>query len=99
MTQNFTVVEAQTEKKGVFVGVKDTVQDVRAILDGKVDTLVPEDLLFIGTLKDVEEKLEAKRKAISSKTTTNAQALGAEAPAPVAEAGGAPAPAPTTTSK
>ncbi len=62
MTQNFTVVETQTEKKGAYVSVKDTVQDVRAILDGKVDSLVPEDLLFIGTLKDLDEKLAAKEK-------------------------------------
>jgi F-type H+-transporting ATPase subunit beta len=57
MTQNFTVVENQTEKKGVYVPVKETVNDVRAILDGKVDKLQPEDVLYIGTLKDVEGKL------------------------------------------
>lgn len=57
MTQNFTVIENQTEKKGVHVSVKDTVADVRAILDGKVDSLKPEDLLFIGTLRDVEQKM------------------------------------------
>ena len=57
MTQNFTVVEAQTEKKGVNVPVKNTVEDVKAILEGKVDKLKPEDLLYIGTLKDVEHKL------------------------------------------
>lgn len=60
MTQNFTVVESQTEKKGVRVSTKDTVNDVRAILDGKVDSLVPEDLLYIGTLKDVESKLKSQ---------------------------------------
>ena len=60
MTQNFTVVESQTEKKGVRVSTKDTVADVRAILDGKVDSLNPEDLLYIGTLKDVEGKLISK---------------------------------------
>jgi F-type H+/Na+-transporting ATPase subunit beta len=57
MTQNFTVVEAQTEKKGVHVSLNDTVQDVKAILEGKVDKLKPEDLLYIATLKDVEQKL------------------------------------------
>lgn len=61
MTQNFTVVETQTEKKGVFVTVEDTVKDVRAILNGKVDSLQPEDLLFIGTLKDVEHKLKTNQ--------------------------------------
>ncbi|MGI8419439.1 MAG: F0F1 ATP synthase subunit beta [Candidatus Levyibacteriota bacterium] len=67
MTQNFTVVENQTEKKGVFVTVKDTVADVRAILDGKVDILPPEDVLYIGTLKDIEQKLEAKKKEMAEK--------------------------------
>jgi len=60
MTQNFTVVESQTEKKGVRVSTKDTVSDVRAILDGKVDSLVPEDLLYIGTLRDIEDKLTSQ---------------------------------------
>ena len=60
MTQNFTVVETQTEKKGVFVSLKDTVADVRAILDGKVDELQPEDFLYIATLKDVEQKMVSK---------------------------------------
>ena len=60
MTQNFTVVESQTEKKGVQVQRKDTVSDVKAILDGKADPLDPEDLLYIGTLKDVEEKINSK---------------------------------------
>jgi F-type H+-transporting ATPase subunit beta len=59
MTQNFTVVENQTEKEGVYVSVKDTVDDVRAILDGKVDQLQPEDLMYIATLKDVEDKLKS----------------------------------------
>lgn len=60
MTQNFTVVEAQTEKKGVFVSLKDTVTDVRSILDGKVDELQPEDFLYIATLNDVEQKMVSK---------------------------------------
>lgn len=60
MTQNFTVVEAQTEKKGVHVSVKDTITDVRAILNGKTDNLDVLDLLYIGTLKDVEQKIAAK---------------------------------------
>ncbi len=59
MTQNFTVVEAQTEKKGVYVPLKDTVADVKAILEGAVDKLQPEDMLFIGTLKDLEQKRQA----------------------------------------
>jgi F-type H+/Na+-transporting ATPase subunit beta len=75
MTQNFTVVEKQTEKKGVNVALKDTVADVRAILDGKVDALKPEDFLFIGTLKDVESKMPTNKvvaaDATSQTTTQN----------------------------
>ena len=74
MSQNFTVVETQTEKKGVFVKVEDTVADVRAILDGKVDDLAPEDLMYIGTLKDIEEKLAAKKaEKAKAEALSNAQ--------------------------
>jgi len=59
MTQNFTVVENQTEKKGVYVPMKETVSDIRAILDGRTDKLQAEDLLYIATLKDVENKLKS----------------------------------------
>ncbi|MBI5122403.1 F0F1 ATP synthase subunit beta [Candidatus Roizmanbacteria bacterium] len=67
MTQNFTVVETQTEKKGVQVPVKETVADVKAILDGKIDIMQPEDLLYIGTLKDIEDKITSKQKEQASK--------------------------------
>jgi F-type H+-transporting ATPase subunit beta len=66
MTQNFTVVEAQTEKKGVYVKIKETVSDVRGILDGKFDKLKPEDFLYIGTLTDLEAKLNPKKQNSSS---------------------------------
>ena len=72
MTQNFTVVETQTEKKGVYVSVKETVADVKALLEGKVDLLAPEDLLFIGTLKDVEAKIAEKKKAQAEKEAAQA---------------------------
>lgn len=76
MTQNFTVVENQTEKKGVYVKVGECIKDVRAILDGKVDILEPEDIAFIGTLKEVEEKMIAKKKEIADKeAAANAQNL------------------------
>jgi F0F1-type ATP synthase beta subunit len=60
MTQNFTVVESQTEKKGVQVALKDTIADIKAILTGVVDHLKPEDMSFIGTLKEIDEKVKAK---------------------------------------
>lgn len=69
MTQTFTVVETQTEKKGVYVKIQDTVNDVRAILDGKVDTYKPEDTLYIGTLKDLEQIKSTPSKSDAQKTT------------------------------
>lgn len=69
MTQNFTVVENQTEKKGVYVQLKDTIADVKAIMTGKIDELEPEDLMYIGTLKDVEEKIMLKRSKKSASTS------------------------------
>jgi F-type H+/Na+-transporting ATPase subunit beta len=102
MTQNFTVVEAQTEKKGVNVPVKDTVADVRAILDGKVDKLRPEDLSFIGTLKDLEAKLAATPdKKPDGSEQTNTQPAQNSAPAanatpPPANAAGQPPTPPAT---
>ncbi|MEO6509146.1 MAG: F0F1 ATP synthase subunit beta [Patescibacteria group bacterium] len=85
MTQNFTVVEAQTEKKGVQVPLKDVVADVTGILMGKVDALHPEDLLYIGSLKDVEEKIKEATKAVpaTSQTVPAPQAAGATAQPPV----------------
>ena len=56
MTQTFTVVETQTERKGIHVAVADTITDVKAIIDGRIDQIKPEDLMFIGTLKDLEVK-------------------------------------------
>lgn len=68
MTQTFTVVETQTEKKGVYVKIDETVSDVRAILDGKADSAKPEDLLYIGTLKDLEQKNTPKPNTNTSNT-------------------------------
>lgn len=85
MTQNFTVVEQQTEKKGVYVTVKETVADVRGILNGKADILAPEDLLYIGTLKDVDQKIESKKAEMAEKAklsvAQNSTPNGAPAPA------------------
>ncbi len=55
MTQSFFVTEAQTGRPGKFVRLADTVQDVNDIVKGKYDTLAPEKLMFVGTLK--EEKI------------------------------------------
>jgi F-type H+-transporting ATPase subunit beta len=53
MTQYFTVVEAQTGKKGKFVPRTETVSDIGDILNGKFDDYPPETFLYIGSLKEL----------------------------------------------
>jgi len=53
MSQNFFVLENQTGNEGKFVQLSDTVQDVRAIIDGKYDSVPEEKLMHIGSLKEI----------------------------------------------
>ena len=55
MTQDFYVAENQTGKEGKYVPLETTVTDARAILDGAVDEITEDKLLFIGTLEDVKK--------------------------------------------
>lgn len=54
MTQSFFVTEAQTEKRGYFVPIIDTVADVASILEGKYDNVNPTKIKDIGSLKNAE---------------------------------------------
>lgn len=51
MTQSFFVTQPQTGKDGVFVHISDTVDDVKAILEGKYDQADPYAIKEIGSLK------------------------------------------------
>jgi F-type H+-transporting ATPase subunit beta len=51
MTQPFFVTEAQTGKKGVYVPLKKTVEDVKKIVEGKYDEKDPEEFREIGGIK------------------------------------------------
>lgn len=53
LTQNFFVVEAQSGKKGAYIKLEDTVSDVERILNGEMDAIEPQKLLFIATLKEL----------------------------------------------
>ena len=56
MTQNFFVTETQTGRKGVYVSVENTINDVKDILDGKYDTLSEDKFMFIGSLLDIDKE-------------------------------------------
>ncbi|MGX6444338.1 ATP synthase beta subunit C-terminal domain-containing protein [Neobacillus sp. K501] len=51
LTQPFYVAEAYTGQQGETVNLQDTLNDVRKILDGTMDTVELESLNFIGSLK------------------------------------------------
>ncbi len=57
LTQPFFSTQEQTGRPGVFVPMERTVKDVKDILDGKLDSLPDEKLLYIGTLDDVADLL------------------------------------------
>lgn len=56
MTQNFFVTEAQTGRKGSYVSVEDTVNDVKDILEGKYDNVSEDKFLFIGSTSDINKQ-------------------------------------------
>lgn len=53
MTQSFFVASSQKEKKGAYVKVKDAVNDLSQIIEGKVDNIQEEKFRFIGTLSEI----------------------------------------------
>jgi F-type H+-transporting ATPase subunit beta len=56
LTQPFYTAEVQTGRKGVFVSRKDTVSDIRKIIEGGADNIPSASLLYIGTLNDFQGK-------------------------------------------
>ncbi len=55
LTQSFFSTENQTGKPGVYVPMTDTVADIGKILAGQLDKLEDDRLMYLGTLKDLEE--------------------------------------------
>lgn len=67
MTQPMFVVESQTRRPGVYVKRSETVHDVRAILDGKVDTVDTEKLKYIGSLSSLKTESSAAEPTTNGK--------------------------------
>lgn len=61
LSQPFHVAEGFSGFKGIYVPVKDTVESFRAILDGKYDSYPESAFLYVGTIKDVEEKAKGMK--------------------------------------
>jgi len=54
LTQPFYTTKVQTGREGVFVSRKQTVSDIRQILDGKYDSVPASALLYIGSLSNLK---------------------------------------------
>lgn len=61
MTQRFFVAAAQKGQEGSYVQVKQAVEDVAAILEGKYDNVDEEKFKFIGTLSEIENGEQTKQ--------------------------------------
>jgi F-type H+-transporting ATPase subunit beta len=55
LTQNFSTVEKQTGRKGVFVPLEKTIKDTNDILKGEYDTFSEEKFLYIGSAEEVKK--------------------------------------------
>lgn len=52
MTQTFFVTSEQTDKKGAYIPLKETVEDVSQIISGKYDDYPTETFLYISSLRE-----------------------------------------------
>lgn len=63
MTQPLTVAEPQTNRKGVFAKLSQTLDDIELILSGKLDALDPDQLLYVEKISN-EAITDAIEKAV-----------------------------------
>jgi F-type H+-transporting ATPase subunit beta len=54
MTQNFFTTQEQTGLTGKYISKSETIEGVKAILEGRYDNLPDEAFLFLGSLKDLK---------------------------------------------
>jgi F-type H+-transporting ATPase subunit beta len=55
LTQFFFTAEKQTGRKGSYVPLQKSLEDIDAIISGKVDNISEDKFMFIGSLEDLEE--------------------------------------------
>lgn len=58
LTQYFFTAEKQTGRKGVYVPLKKSLEDIDSILSGKCDDISEDKFMFIGSLDDLKETPE-----------------------------------------
>ncbi len=56
MTQSFFVSAEQTGREGKYVTLNDTIEGVRAIIEGKYDNVSEDKFMYIGKVDEVESK-------------------------------------------
>lgn len=66
MTQSFFVAEEHTGRKGQFVPLETTVEDVQDIMSGKYDEVSEDHFLFIGSAKEAMTTKTIPKKEVAS---------------------------------
>jgi len=61
LTQPFSVAEAFTGRKGVYVPLKETIRGFEEIIAGKHDDIVEEDFYMAGTIDEVTQRAAQRR--------------------------------------
>lgn len=69
MTQSLTVAEPQTNRKGVFAQLRQTLDDIELILSGRLDSIDPEKLLYIEKIDEIIIAETQPKPETSAKTT------------------------------
>jgi F-type H+-transporting ATPase subunit beta len=55
LTQNLYVVEGQSNVQGQYIPLQTTLEDIRAILDGKYDSIPEDKFRYIGSVKEIKK--------------------------------------------
>lgn len=85
LTQSFFVTENQTGRKGVFVPLTQTVEDVNKIMDGSCDNIPDEKFLYIGSITEIMKQAVNPTPTQTQPQTPPAQPTAAQTPPPITE--------------
>ncbi|MCB0318236.1 MAG: F0F1 ATP synthase subunit beta, partial [Bdellovibrionales bacterium] len=58
LSQPFSVAEAFTGMKGIYVKLEDTIRSFEELVDGKHDDLPEQAFMYVGTIEDARAKAE-----------------------------------------
>ncbi len=60
LSQPFSVAEQFTGREGKYVGLDDTIEGFKAIVDGELDHVPEQDFYMVGSMEEVVENYESE---------------------------------------